>query len=287
MDQATTSEPVETVDPASAAAEAAEDAEFDAAFNGTPTEPRALPAPATEPAPTPEPPAPEYVQLTKAERDQLLSGVTRVDTIQASLDKMWGQSSSRFGRLEDRLKHFDSAPPGQPVELNDEDFAEMKAEFPEFASMQRKTMERILSRLKGSGAPAFDEEKIHTLVQSRVTPEIQRVREEAAVDVMDALEPDWRQTVNSPELRAWIATKPPDYQKSFEETWKPSEMRKIIAEFREQTKPAPPAAPVPTPPRAPDGRFKAALVPKGTGGPASPASDEDEFEQGYKEASGH
>lgn len=274
------------------------DAAFESGFGEeTPTE---TPAPSTpepqtqaveKPVQQPPPPQIEYVQLPKSDYETFRQNATKVQEISAALEKLSGTAFGKIGGLERTLKQMqDATPQGQSVSLTDEDFKELLEEYPEFGAMTRKTMERIFSRLKGTGAPAFDEEKVGSVFQSRFQTEREKIRqeltEEYATKFMDWNHKGWRQTVNSPEYQAWMGTQPQDYQKKIAESWDPSEITDSIDQFKahqEKTKPTPPL-----PPRdKPTGRFRAALVPKGAGGQQTAESEDDEFERGYKEASGH
>ncbi len=144
------------------------DAQVDAAFaegfgpsTDTPTEQPEL-AENAEPAPEVPPiPVPEYVQVTKQQLEQFQSNATKVQEITAALEQRFGTAFGKIGGLERTLKELQTATPaGQAVQIDDKDFAEMEADFPELAKMSKAALGRILSRLKGTGTPAFDEKKI-------------------------------------------------------------------------------------------------------------------------------
>lgn len=251
--------------------------DFEAELGTQPTEV----TPPVEPAATPEPVAPEleFVQVSRQDYEQFRTSATKIQEVSAALEKLTGTTYGRIGGLERALKERQAeTPAGQAITLTDEDFAEMTAEFPEFASMQRKTMERILSKLKGTGAPAFDDAKLGELVHSRLSPEVQKIREESSMDLMDSLEPDWRTLVNSPEYQGWMAQQSQEYQKQIAETWKPAVLRQSISKFRTDTKP------VTAKPPAPKGnRFATAVVPRGAGGHTpSSSTEEDDFNAALK-----
>lgn len=275
MDETVPAQPVDVPEPTDAEADADFAAGFDAPSAPAPTEPTASPAivdPLESHADPDDVPAPEFVQLTKESHQQLLDGVAQIDTIKAALEERFGKVFGTMGGLQRTLKQIqDATPSGQAVELSNEDLKELAEDFPELTDKMLTGLNRAMSKLKGTG-PAFDEAKMGTLIESRV----QKIREDSALEVMDLVSAGWRDTVNSPEYREWLAAQPADYQAKINDTWSPSLMQGSITKFKE----AQAAKPKASANARPD-RFAAAVVPRGAGGHSPSTSEDDDFLAGF------
>ena len=111
------------------------DADFAAGFDddttATPTEtPAAQQDDTTQGEKTEQPteqtaePAPEYVQLTKAERDELFA-------LREQAQKQFGTAFGKIGGIERRLQELNSGP---QVEISQEDIDALKDDFPPLAA---------------------------------------------------------------------------------------------------------------------------------------------------------
>ena len=266
MDPEVQPETPETLEPT----DAEQEADFAAAFDEEPTATPATPEPAAEAPAEPDVPAqpePEYVQLTKAQYEELKAGSVE---LRAALKTLEDRSNGSIGNLKQTLAQIQSATPaGQSVQFSAEDFAELKRDFPEMTDSMVAALNRGMSRLKGTG-PVVNDEFINAKVQERLTPELERVRKDSALEVMDVIEPDWRQTVTSPAWNDSLSKESPDYQQTVNNSWKLPEVRAAITKFRADTKPAPKAPARPS-------RFAAAVTPKSAGGHSPSSTEEQEF----------
>lgn len=131
-------------------------------------------------------PAIEYAQITKAEYADLLAKA-------ASVDKAFG----KIGRIEQSLGQMQQ--PGG-IEITDDDFSELRQEFPELAELQTKGLNKIFSKLK-SGAPA----NIDQMVTER-SDNLRRELVDAQLD--EIVKGDWIAEVNSEKYVAWIGSQP-------------------------------------------------------------------------------
>lgn len=136
MENENTSDPV---------VEDASDADFDAGFKGDATETPATPPPVETPpveaAPVPPPePEPEYVQLTKQDHEKLLAAFSKIEEIGA-LSKKVDSALGHVGALKQMVQRAQGeTPAGQAVQLDEADFAELREQYPEFASLTIKGM---------------------------------------------------------------------------------------------------------------------------------------------------
>jgi len=291
--------------------EAQTDAQADADFDGgfvavtaAPTEPTASPVadePQTETPETTEPaepatePAPEFVPLTKAQYDELLSSAAQVKEIKGALEKQFGTAFGKIGGIERTIRELqDATPKGQTLSLSEDDFEEMKADFPDIAKMTVAGFNRALAKIKGTGpattaqpAQTFDPKQIDALVTERLGPEItkvrQEVRQEAAMDVVDSLNPGWRKTVNTQEWKDWVMAQPEEERQTILNSWRPSEVLSALTKFNEHITAAKKPAPKPKADPKPN-RFASNVAPKSAGGVSPAQPDEDDFDVGFKKA---
>lgn len=235
------------------------------------------------------PPADEYVQVTRKDFDKLMAAAEKVGTIGPQFDRVFGtignlqqQQQQLIGRLQSET------PRGASVKIDDEDFAELKENFPELAGQTKAALERIFKKanLVGTGTPAtapvFDDYKV------RETWRTQRIREE--LEELTDLHPDWQDIVGRPEdagngFRQWLASQPEDYQNRVSNTTSARVTARAIDRFLETRQQ--PARAATTAPRTMAStrreRMQDAVQPTGTGTRPAPqrATAEDEFRSGF------
>lgn len=283
------------------------DADFDAGFTGAPTETPGNQAEAAEdkqlgdaaagvtedkPAgdgqaastetPAAEPPAPEFVQLTRDDFTKLMQRAEEVDnlksTVQQNADKVFGT----IGGIQRILNDLKAQPSGQPLQLSEADFAELTAEYPDLAALTTKGLQRVLEKLP-TRAAAVDPSAIEKVVQERTAT----VRTEVIDSHLDAVvDGDWREEVRKPEYAAWI-DKQPDEVKALGASDSLRDAAKLMRLYKAH-RDAPPPAPAPTTQQTSPTRsrvFAAAVAPKGAGVTAVRPSEDDDFESGFKQGS--
>lgn len=264
-------------------------ASFAAGFDSeTPPATAATPPPAAQPVqeePAAEtPPEPEYVQITKEERDRLMAVADKTANIEAQLSKAFGTMGNQQ-QLINQLRS--QTPAGAAVEITDDDFAELKADFPELAGHTKAALERILKRtnLTGTGQPAtptIDPETVRTTAAEIVHAQ--------GLDDLNDLHPGWQDIVGKPDdadnpYRKWLATQPEKYQELIRTTYSATITARSIDRFKAAQ--AKPAAPRPqTPARPDDARrrvIQEAVQPRGHGTPPAPhqPTPQDNFDAGF------
>lgn len=274
------------------------DADFDAGFDGKPGAPTETPETTDKPAeqPAAEAPgaeaaaaAPEYVQITKEQLEQLTASAAAVKDLQATLTANSDKAFGKIGGIERLVKDLQaSTAAGEVVELSDEDMAEFAEEYPELANMQRKVLNAALSKIKlrGTGTgEGFDPAKLQEMVTARLDPALKSVDERVEYLVESRLlsreHPDWKEVVDAgnPEsknaYRTWLATQPAEYQKTINETFDSSVLSAALTKFKAAEK-----AKATISQR--QSRIDAAVAPKGTGGHAEAGSDDDDFDEGFR-----
>jgi len=272
--------------------EAAESAAFDEGYAGT------LAPPSTETTPpvvettpevvvTPVEPAPDYVQITKAEWTKMLADTGSVTEIKQEIAKRFDTTFGKMGSLEHTLTQLQHATPiGQPITVSEEDLAELKADgFPDLTASLAKGLTRVLSKFKGTGAPAPIDltAQVEPLVQQRIQSAHAEWEAKLAIERLTDLHPDWREIAgpkdSQTDYRTWLATQPDGA--TVLESSNPREVAKSLTRFIESKK-------VPEPTPKPTGRSQrlAEAVPARGGSGAAPVhaalSEDDEFEKGFK-----
>ena len=278
------------------------DEDFDAGFN-EPTEgkPAAKPedddkSPADDPAQADAPaqtqPEDETVTVSKKEWERVLAAVASVDRISEQFSRQSTTALGKIGSLEQRLAQLQqSTPTGQSVEISEDDFAELKADFPELADRTFKAMQRVVGRFKGTGgAQAPDPEAITKLVRETRAAE----REVEEREALEEDHPNWREIVGNPddkdnEFRKWLSGQSESFRKRVENSRRASVASDAISKFldhkaaadkaAEKQREADEAARKEKDSRA--RRFEAAATPKAAGGHAKGKSEDDEFEEGF------
>ena len=298
--------PAATQDP-EVQTDAQADADFDGGFvavASAPTEPTASPAAEETQTETPETtataeqtepaaePTPKYRQITEDEYTQLMDRLNSADSVGKRADTALG----KIGGLERTIRELQEATPkGQAITLSEDDFEEMKADFPDIAKMTVAGFNRALAKIRGTGpatsaqpAQSFDPKQIDAMFSERLGTEItkvrQEVRQEAAMDVVDSFNPNWRQTVNTQEWKDWVMAQPEAERQVILNSWRPSEVLSALTKFNDHItaaakKPAPKPKADPKP-----NRFASNVAPKSTGGMTPAQPDEDDFDVGYKKA---
>lgn len=233
---------------------------------------------------------PEPVTIESQLKD-LLARVTKIDQIEATFNKRFDESFGRIGRLQQIIKDQQAQTPvGQSVEFTEDDFKDLKQEFPELTPALLKGLNPAMKRLGLTGG-SLNEERALELARA----EIQQVRITQAKELLEDQVEGWEQIVgptgSTTPFRQWLAQQPQDYQAKVSTTFRPGVMAKAIQQFQ-QSIAAPIVEPPPKPPVKPAGstdrqaRLAAAVAPQGK--PAAPSSGtrsaDEEMAEGFNRA---
>lgn len=255
--------------------------DFDTAFDGETTE---TPSPTeSQVEEQTREQAPEYVQVTKTEWEDLKGKAAKVDEIVATTQTLKDTAFGRLGRLEARIGEM------QTAGVTDEDLAELANDYPDLANLG------VFKKLKGTVAAApggADPETLEKLVQQRVDPVIQSVDEriERAVEtrLLANQYEDWREIVGlTPEgkviqtpYRDWLTKQPTDYQQQVGGSWNHKIVGASIKKFKEEQAKAQAQAQQQTTRQA---RLAAAVPARGDVAVPSKDGSQDDFEAGFNE----
>lgn len=289
--------------------EAKAEAAFSIGFDDTPPvipakvveKPEAVPVKPVAVAPAIVPPKPEYVRVTKQERDNDKAAIGKIAVLESALAKLTGSIPKADQIVQQAIEKVRAeTPAGMNVEITDEDFAEMAADFPELAKTSRAALEKIFKKANVRGtATAPDPDAINKAVDARL-----KARDDAAVAAtrekemtgLQEVYPEWGKIVGQPiamgtdkpvetPWRKWATTN--DLAALSSDS--PAEVQASIAKFMASQKK--PTAPAP-PDRAAARRsvIEDAVTPRADGSPppiAQRESAEDAFGSGFKAARRH
>lgn len=244
----------------------------------------------TPPEPSPAPVAPPTT-LTEQQIAEILAGVTKIHEIEATFSKKYDQTVGQLGRLQQMLtERTPTTATGRVPDIKDDDFKELKAEFPELSTPLLKELIPVLNKLRQP--EPFDETRLVSLIQTQVLTE----RETIAKDLLTDQREDWETIVGPKDsdtpFRQWLAVQPLDYQKQVRETWRPGILVKAIEKFEAfQAATAPPESTgkdstQTTTAGDRKARLEAAVAPKGKPAPVggSAKSADEEMAAGYNSA---
>ena len=199
-----------------------------------------------------EPAAPEYVQLTKAERDELMG-------LRDQAQRQFGTAFGKIGGIERTLQQLNS---GAQVEISQEDIDALKDDFPPLAAALEKV--RNLRALPGGGV---DQEQISNLVAERVSA----VKQEFELRFLAKDHPDWKQIDADPAFAQWVAAQPDEFKQTLaqaSQSYDSSVVSDAMTKFKQSRKAAP-ATPAADRATAWKSRAAAAVTPRGSGGGAA------------------
>ena len=188
------------------------------------------------------------------------------------LDNAFGQ----LGGLKQRIEQMQSATPaGEAIVLTDEDFEEITRDYPDFAVAQRNLMNKVVSKLKGTGS-SFDPIAIERIVSEKVAGQTATFKQEIIDSSLEVVFPDWKREVQSEAFSKWMAGQSADVQAlaASDSVGHAAQMLKLY----EAAKNAPPKVAKPS---IRQQQIAAAVTPKGIGGHIPAPSEDDDFNAGF------
>ncbi len=215
-----------------------------------------------EPEQTPEITVSDLSEELKALKAKVASSHGDADTVR----KLHGE----IGNINRTLLEMQKPSPA-PVE--DTDAAELDAlmeEYPDLVGPLVKTLRATQAQLARLQNPTDD-------IDQRVSQKIEVLRQSEAAETLAIEHPDYRTLPGTPEYQSWLASKPPEFQEKFLNSWNPAVVARGLTEFKESLKKR----------ESKQERLANAITPKGVSRKAgeSTLSDEEALWAGYN--SGH
>lgn len=242
----------------------ADDADFDSGFDDNTTTSTETPGTSEEvsqPAVI-EAPAVEYVQLTKAERDDLMA-------IRASQEKSFGTAFGKIGGIERTLQQLQG---GAQVDISQEDIDALRDDFPPLAAALEKV--RSMRALPGAG---MDENRLNEMVQQRIAPALSAVEQKFELRLLAKDHPDFQQIDADPAFAAWVNAQPDEFKASLAKAsadYDSATVSDAMTRFKAARKPGQ------SQDSARRSRLQAAVTPRGSGQTHATDTD-DPFDAGF------
>lgn len=260
---------------------------FREGFSGTPAEPETAtetptvgeaPAePVSDPAPVVEP---KLATVTEDQLKQLLDGMTRIDKIESESKQHYDKVMGSVGGLQQFVKELrEATPAGQTVHISSADLEELHAEFPEMAELTAKGLNRVLGKLKGTGASALKPDDLKELVKTEASTLVESAIDERELRRLAKKEKGWREIVGDPmsqtPYRQWLAQQPVEYQTTINHSKDADEILESITTFQQ-------AAEKPSATSDRERRLKAAVPLKSANGPGAVFEESSGFADAFK-----
>jgi len=258
--------------------EAEGNVDFDAGFTGTPTE-----TPEIQDQQTKQEAEPKYRQITEDEYAKLSTAAAAVDELKATVGKQFDTAFGKMGGLERVIKQYQDQT-GVSVEITEDDFAELRDEYPDLLEPHMKALQRVAGKLRGPGR--VDESSIQPFLEKARPELVEHIRREVLVqdakETLSETHPEWESVIGnslenkpgSPEFFQWFAAQPQEYQSRLNGSWNPVVIGRAIDKFTAHQESLKKKA-------ERQDRFDQAVTPKGDGGYEPPTDNNDAFNAGF------
>ncbi len=230
---------------------------------------------------------PKMAQITEEQFNNLQRQLSEIgETTNKKFDTAFG----KMGGIERVMNQLQSSTPsGEQVNISTEDFAELASEYPEIAQYQIAGLNKVLSKLKGTGqaAPAFDQAALDQMVEQRLGSVKKEMTQEFEAKSLNYMREDWKTIVGVPdsnnvipdtEFRKWLGKQDSQYQHDVNNAWDAGVIHNAIRKFEGSTQG------VQNNHRSDRQRQlqAAANTPRSSGGHPSGPSEDDEFDAGFR-----
>lgn len=199
------------------------------------------PAAAAAPAPDPAPAQDKSPSITELS-DELKALREKVKGMTGDADatrRMHGEIGNINRTLQQLQAQAKAKPDDAPA--NDELTAaitqaeEVANEYPELAGPLVKVIKSMQAQIAKQSTAQPESVDVSTLVSKEVL-KFRAQDENDAIVALKADHPDYITVRETPEYRAWLASKTPEYQEMFNNTWNPAVVSKGLTEFKESLK---------------------------------------------------
>lgn len=164
------------------------------------------------------------------------------------VDELKGRESKVFGSLGAMRQKIDALQRGGVRQLSHDDFAELNAEYPDFAPLLVAGLNRALA-----GRPAAEQEVRQPEPQRpsapvRTVDDVALAQEELAIS-----HGDWKEVVQTEGFQKWKAALSPQRQKVLDNSWNVAVLSRVLDEYKATLAPK----------KARQERLEAAITPRG------------------------
>lgn len=178
------------------------------------------------------PAAPEPTVTSLA--DELKALKARVAATNSDPDAV-RRMHGEIGNINRTLKALQSPAKAEAAPADDELAAALKSaeaaaeEYPEVVGPLVKALKASIARQPAVQAQPED-------IDERVTTAVSRIRETDAREALMEEHPDFMTVRETPEYKTWLASKTPEFQERFLNTWNPAVVAKGLTEFKDSLK---------------------------------------------------
>lgn len=212
-----------------------------------------------EPPKTPEP-SEDVINAIAAKL-----GVEDIRQRLSLVDELKGRESKVFGSLGAMRQKIDALQRGGARQLSHDDFAELNAEYPDFAPLLVAGLNRALA-----GQPAVSQEvqppEQQPSAPVRTVDDVALAQEELAIS-----HGDWKDVVQTEGFQKWKASLSPQRKKVLDNSWNVAVLSRVLDEYKATLAPK----------KARQERLEAAITPRGVQRSTPAQTIEDAFLAGF------
>lgn len=156
--------------------------------------------------------------------EEVIALLNEIPSMKESYRKQIDNLAGNYGKLNVAFQKLQQeTPTGESVEMTDEDMAELKAEWPEFAAMTKNALNKVLGRLKlkGTSQQSQTPEEFTSLAKKAANEVVSEERIKMHTEILHGLRPGWEKVIGLPdaegkapetEYRKWLVAQPDEYQ---------------------------------------------------------------------------
>ena len=220
------------------------------------------------------PAAPEYVQLTRQEVEELKARAALIDQIKATQDKGFGTVG---GTIREIRQQIDAIKGGKRIEIEQSEIDELRKDGFE---AHAKALEKLRDlQIVNTGVQP---EAIDKVVEERISGFKQQLESR----FLKRVHPDWESYQEHPDFAAWVQAQPADYQAQLVKAsneWDSDFIADAMTKAKEAAKKKAAATSTRRPQPSRETVLEAAIQPRGTGRADQRPARSSAFEEGWAE----
>lgn len=218
--------------------------------------------------------APEYVQLTRQELEELKARAALIEQIKATQDKSFGTMG---GTIREIRQQIDAIKGGKRIEIEQSEIDELRKDGFE---AHAKALEKLRDlQIVNTGVQP---EAIEKVVEERMSGFKQQLESR----FLKRVHPDWESYQEHPDFAAWVKAQPAEYQQQLmkaSQSWDSDFIADAMTKAKEAAKKRAAATSTRRPQPSRETVLEAAIQPRGTGSAGKPADRSNAFLAGFDE----
>lgn len=228
---------------------------------GDPPPEKAEPTPAAKAVEQAPVPAPQVGGLSDQERAMLGQIPDLVNAVKTTIGRVGSLQSELVKIGNAAAVRADDSPTQHQIEKAAASKAKWEALQKDFPDWAEGVEALVSSRVPSTPSIDWDKE-----VGARVAAALQpiqgdaaareAIKQELAIEVVEAIDENWKEVPKHPQFDTWLKTKDAAYQHRANNSWKPTDVLRVIRDFRKEV--------VDTAPAAKPNKLSQAALPRGT-----------------------